>query len=86
MPKENLSVLVPPKIRLLIDREAKRRKRSRSAVVRDALQTYFRLRQIKDEKPSDRDRAVIADGKRAYQRGDYVQLDEWRHALGLGDH
>jgi len=86
MPKENLSVSLPPKMRLLIEREARRRKRSRSAVVRDALQTYFRLRQIKHEEPSTRDRTAIANGKRAYQRGDYMRLDEWRHAVGLGDH
>jgi metal-responsive CopG/Arc/MetJ family transcriptional regulator len=86
MPRENLSVSLPPKMRLLIEKEARRRKRSRSAVVRDAVQTYFRLRQIKDEEPSGQDRAAIADGKRAYRRGDYVRLGEWRHAVGLGDH
>ncbi len=86
MPSENLSISLPRKIRSLIEREAKRRKRSRSAVVRDALQTYFRLRQIKDEAPTGRDLTAIVEGKRAYRRGDYMQLDEWRHAVGLSDH
>jgi predicted transcriptional regulator len=86
MAKENLSVMLPPKIRSLVDKEAKRRKRSRSAVVRDALQLYFRLRQIGVEEPSEQERSAIAEGKLAYEQGEFVSLDEWRHAVGLGDH
>ncbi len=86
MPKENLSVSVPPKMRMLIEKEARRRKRSRSAVVRDALQTYFQLRNIEDEEPTQAESVAIVQGKRAYRRGDYVRLDQWRHAVGLGDH
>jgi predicted transcriptional regulator len=85
MPKENLSVSLPPKIRSLIEREARREKRSRSAIVNDALQLYFRLRTIGAEEPNDEERAAIIEGKRAYERGDFVTLDEWRHAVGLGD-
>jgi predicted transcriptional regulator len=86
MPKENLSVSLPPKIRVLVDKEAKRGKRSRSAVVNDALHLYFRLRQIGEEQPTDDERAAINLGKRARERGDVVTLDEWRHAMGLGNY
>jgi len=86
MSKENLSVSLPPKIRSLVEREAKRGKRSRSAVVRDALQVYFKLRGIGVEQPTENERAAIAEGRRAYQRGEFVPLDEWRHAVGLSDH
>lgn len=86
MPKENLSITLPSKIRSLVDREAKRGKRSRSAVVSDALQLYFRLRQIGWEEPTDDEREAIAEGKRAYERGDFTTLDEWRDAMGLGNH
>ena len=86
MPKANVSISLPRKMRSLVDKEAKRRNGSRSTVIRDALQTYFRLRQIKIEEPSDRDRTAILKGKRAYHRGDYMRLAEWRHAVGLGDH
>ena len=85
MPKENLSVSLPQKIRLLVDREARRGKRSRSAVVSDALQLYFRLRHIGEEQPTDDERAAISIGKRAHERGDVLTLDEWRHAMGLGN-
>ena len=86
MPKENLSVSLPPKIRSLIEKEARRGKRSRSAIVADALQLYFRLRRIGVEEPTDEERAMIAEGKLAYEQGEFVPLDEWRHAVGLGNH
>jgi len=85
MANETLSVLLPPKIRALVDKEARREKRSRSAVVRDALQLYFRLRRLGVEDPSDEDRAAITQGKRAYEAGDVIPLSEWRHAVGLAD-
>jgi predicted transcriptional regulator len=86
MPKENLSISLSPKIRSLVEREAKRGKRSRSAVVNDALQLYFRLRQIGDEAPTNAEREAIEEGRRAYERGEVITLDEWRHAMGLADH
>ena len=86
MAKENLSVSLPPKIRLLVEKEAKRGKRSRSAVVREALQLYFRLRRIGIEEPTQEENAAIIEGRRAFERGDLVSLEEWRHAVGIGDH
>ena len=86
MTKENLSVSLPANIRSQIEKEARRGKRSRSAVVRDALQLYFRLRLIGEEEPSHSDRAAVAEGRKAYQQGEFVPLDEWRHAMGLGNH
>jgi predicted transcriptional regulator len=86
MSKQNLSVLLPPKIKSLIEKEAKRAKRSRSAIVSDALQLYFRLRQIGFEEPSEEERTAILEGKRAYERGEIISLDEWRDAMGLGNH
>jgi Arc/MetJ-type ribon-helix-helix transcriptional regulator len=86
MGKENLSISLPPRMRSLVEKEARRGKRSRSAVVRDALQLYFRLRKIGTEQPTAEERAAIAEGRGAYARGDAVPLDAWRHAVGLTDH
>ena len=85
MPKESLSVSLPAKIRSLVEKEAKRDNRSRSAIVNDALRLYFRLRRIGTEEPTPEEREAIVEGKRAYAQGDYVTLDEWRHAIGLSD-
>ncbi len=86
MARENVSISLPPKIRSLVDREAKRGKRSRSAVVNDALQLYFRLRRIGDEAPSAGERVAVNEGRRAHKQGEVMTLDEWRHAVELGDH
>ena len=85
MPKENLSVSLPPRMRSLVEKEARRGRRSRSAVVRDALQLYFRLRDIGHEQTTAEERAAIAEGRGAYGRGEFVALDDWRHAVGLTD-
>ncbi len=86
MRKGSLSVSLPPKMRSLIEKEAKAARRSRSAIVSDALQLYFQLRRIGTEIPTDEERSAITEGKRAYEQGEFVPLDEWRHALGLGNH
>jgi Arc/MetJ-type ribon-helix-helix transcriptional regulator len=86
MPKENVSVSLPPKMRSRLEKEARRGKRSRSAVVRDALQLYFRLREIGHEQPTADERAAIEEARGAYGRGEVAALDDWRHAVGLGDH
>jgi hypothetical protein len=50
------------------------------------LPLKFRLRRVENEKLSDEERAAIIAGRRAYKRGEFIPLDEWRHAVGLGDH
>ncbi len=86
MSKQNLSVSLPPKMRLLVEREAKRGKRSRSAVIREALQVYFRLRRIGFEEGSAQERRAVADGRSAYKQDEFVTLETWQHAVGLGDY
>jgi Arc/MetJ-type ribon-helix-helix transcriptional regulator len=86
VPKENLSISLPSKVRSQVDRAAKRGKRSRSEVVRDALQLYFKLHGIAGEEPTADERKAIAEGEHAYERGEFVSFEEWQHAVGLGDH
>jgi Arc/MetJ-type ribon-helix-helix transcriptional regulator len=86
MSRENLSVSLPSKMRSLIEREAKRGNRSRSAVVREALQVYFRLRQIGAEGTTPLERGAVAKGRRAYKQDEFVSLEAWQHAVGIGDH
>ncbi len=102
MSKQNLSVSLPPKMRLLVEREAKRgkrSKRSRSAVIHEALQVYFRLRRIGFEEGSAQERRAVgfeegsaqerravADGRSAYKQDEFVTLETWQHAVGLGDY
>ncbi len=86
MSKQNLSVSLPPKMRLLVEREAKRGKRSRSAIIREVLQVYFRLRRIGFEEGSAQERRAVADGRSAYKQDEFVTLETWQHVVGLGDY
>jgi predicted transcriptional regulator len=84
MRKGSLSVSLTPKMQSLIEKEAKAARRSRSAIVNDALQLYFPLRRIGTEVPTYKERNSITEGKRAYEQGEFIPFDEWRHALRLG--
>ena len=37
------------------------------------------------EKPTAGELAAIAEGSRAFERGEYVSLNEWIHDVGPGD-
>jgi hypothetical protein len=34
--------------------------------------------------PTMAERATIAEGRLAYERGESIPLDQWRHEMGLG--
>jgi hypothetical protein len=36
--------------------------------------------------PTSEERDTITAGRRAYERGEIVALDQWRHEMELGDH
>ena len=36
--------------------------------------------------PTPQERAAIAEGRRAYERGEFVSLDQWRHEMDIADH
>jgi hypothetical protein len=38
-----------------------------------------------DAIPTLNDLAVIAEGREAFKRGDFVSLEQWRHDMGLGN-
>jgi predicted transcriptional regulator len=86
VPKTSLSVSLPSKVRSQVDRAAKHSKRSRSEVVRDVLQLYFKLHGIAGEELTADERRAIAEGERAYKRGEFISFEAWQHAVGLGDH
>jgi len=37
------------------------------------------------EFPTSEERSAIAEGKRAYERREFVPLDQWRHDMELGN-
>lgn len=52
--------------------------RTRSELVREALRTYIAIRQFPEEVPTPAELRAIGRGRAAYERGDYVTLDELR--------
>jgi hypothetical protein len=38
-----------------------------------------------EEEPEPGDQAAIAEGRLAYERGEFVSLDQWRHDMGLSN-
>ncbi len=51
----------------------------------DAMQDNAALALIAqlEEEPEPADLAAIAEGRHAYERGEFVSLDQWRHDMGL---
>ena len=44
------------------------------------------LIQYVEEVTDDSERGAIIEGRRAYERGEFTPLDQWRHEMGIGDH
>jgi predicted transcriptional regulator len=38
-----------------------------------------------EEEPEPGDAEAIAEGRRDFERGDFVTLEQWRHEMGLTD-
>lgn len=38
-----------------------------------------------EEEPEPGDLEAIAEGRRDFERGDFVTLEQWRHEMGLAD-
>jgi predicted transcriptional regulator len=52
--------------------------RTRSALVREGLRTYISIRQFPEEAATPAELRAVRRGRAAYERGDYVTLDEFR--------
>jgi predicted transcriptional regulator len=63
-----------------LDRIAKAEQRTRSELLREAFRSYFRLRYGEVPATAAELRA-LARGRAAMKRGDYLTLDELRHAV-----
>ena len=63
--------------------EAIARLRQLPATVQDSAARALILQL--EEEPEPGDREAIAAGRRDFERGDFVSLDQLRHEMGLGD-
>ena len=61
-----------------VEKTMKREQRTRSELVREALRTYFSIREFPEETPTAAELRAIRRGDAAIQRGDYITLDQLR--------
>jgi Arc/MetJ-type ribon-helix-helix transcriptional regulator len=86
------SVSLPPEMVEEVERARKNEHRTRSEFVREALRQYMgrgtelrRLRQrmaeLSEADPTTDEIAAVADGRRAFQEGEFISLADLRHGL-----
>ena len=64
-----------------VENAMKTEHRTRSELVREALRTYMSIRLLPQESPTSSELRAIRRGEAAYQRGDYITLDEYFREL-----
>lgn len=77
-PKRRVTVTLPPAVADAVDRIRLTERRSRSAVVCEALQAYLAVRA-----PSKAEAAAIRRGRAQIQEGEYVEFDQLLNRLAF---
>jgi predicted transcriptional regulator len=76
-----VTIRLPEDVVGAADYVAARRGRSRSKLIRDALQWHLRIQNLPDEEQTPKERAALAAGRVQHARGEFVTLDEIRREL-----
>jgi predicted transcriptional regulator len=72
------SIQLPDAVMRRVNRAAKSENRDPSDLAAEALQWYFRMRALPDEIPTQAELRAIRRGRQAFERGEYITLDEFR--------
>lgn len=78
---KRVTVSLPEHVVRAADEVAARSGRSRSELIRDALEWHLRVRALPIEEPTADERAAFAAGRAQHARGEFVSLDELRREL-----
>lgn len=76
--RQTITISLPPEMADLVEKTMRAEHRTRSELIREALRTYISIRQFPEETPTPAEVRAIRRGRAAYERGDYVTLDELR--------
>ena len=76
--RQTITISLPPAMTEQVEKTMRAENRTRSELVREALRTYIAIRQFPEETPTPAELRAIRRGRAAYERGDYVTLDELR--------
>jgi len=78
---KRITISLPEDVVRVADEVAARRGRSRSELIRDALQWHLRVQNLLVEEATPEERAALAAGRAQHARGDFATLDEIRRDL-----
>jgi Arc/MetJ-type ribon-helix-helix transcriptional regulator len=86
MTTKMISVSLPEEMLPEIDSVARKEHRSRSELIREAVRQYLaaesgRMIPLDDAQPDEAN--AIAQGRREFERGDFVRLEDLQRELGL---
>ena len=84
MSSRMISVSIPEEMLPEIDDAARRERRSRSEVIREALRRYLssgRMIALDDARPDEAE--AVARGRTEFERGDFIRLEDLQRDLGL---
>lgn len=76
--RQTITISLPPEMADQVEKTMRAEHRTRSELVREALRTYISIRKFPEETPTPAELRAIRRGRAAYERGDYVTLDELR--------
>jgi metal-responsive CopG/Arc/MetJ family transcriptional regulator len=78
---KRITVSLPENVVRAFDELAARCGRSRSQLIRDALDWHLRVEGLPVEEPTREERAALAAGRAQHARGEFVSIDEIRREL-----
>ena len=76
--RQTFTISLPPAMAQQVKEAMLAENRTRSELVREALRTYIAIQQFPEETPTPAELRAVRRGRAAYERGDYVTLDEFR--------
>ena len=76
--RQTITISLPPEMAEQVEKTMRSEHRTRSELVREALRTYIAIGQCPEETPTPAELRTVRRGRAAYERGDYVTLDELR--------
>lgn len=86
MSNKMISVSIPEEMLPEIDNAARRERRNRSSLIREALRRYLssgRGRMIAVDNAEPDEMEAVKRGRAQFERGDFVRLEDLQRDLGL---
>jgi predicted transcriptional regulator len=77
------SIQLPVAVMRRVNRAAKNQKRTPSDLAAEAMRWYFRMSTVPEELPTQAELRAIRRGRKAFEKAEYIPLDELRREKAL---